>query len=252
MEIIRPSTDLMLESAAVVDSLCQPLKKIGATFFSLTRIFDDGSRIDLNNNSAMAEEFYYGSDRIYSSYVPEVNTKNLPTNLMLLDYIPINPTAKFLRDFNIDHMAVEIDKHNDYCDVWNYGSQPENVLFYSDFFKQKSIVQNFKQYFLEKASALIQECEKDKIYVCHHHNAYTNLIMNPPDLSKIEMRCCQLLAQGLSRTKISKMLFRSPRTIDAHIQNIRKKLHFQNTHELIMYLPEFFSSRATNRKKNYT
>lgn len=265
MKIIKPKTDIMLQSSSIIDSFCNDIKKIGITFFSHARIFNDGSRIDLNNHPEMIDEFYFGRDKMYKTYTPEVNPKSLDTNLIFLDSLHDNQSVNFLRNgYSIDHMVVEIEKYQDYCDVWNFGTYPTNNNFYSSFIIHRETIDIFKLYYLDRAQELIKKCEKDPIRIISElpnefiepasllfknaNNSQWNDVKEKllkeiqnskseqNNLTKSERKYSQLLMEGLTRTEIAQIVFRSPKTVDAHIQNVRQKLNCKNMPELLTKL----------------
>jgi DNA-binding NarL/FixJ family response regulator len=54
-------------------------------------------------------------------------------------------------------------------------------------------------------------------------------------LSEREREVLQLVAEGNSTTKISKILCLSPKTVDTHRTNLRRKLQISSTAELVVY-----------------
>jgi LuxR family quorum-sensing system transcriptional regulator SolR len=261
----------MLQSSIAIDDLCAHIKKIGVTYFSHTRIFDDGSRFDLNNNPVMIEQFYFNKDEIYKAYAPEVNPRTVETDIVCLDSFHNNKAAEFLREcYGIDHMIVKIDKHDGYCDSWNFGTSRNNHGFYATFFRNQEMIKLFIEFYLSKAEDIIEACSKDRIIVVSDSAPSTNDIIMPgadarvcdevhsallaqinklkigscEHLTKTEIRCCQLLLEGMSRKEIANILCKSPRTIDTHIQNIRQKLNCSTKAQMMSVLRSMGFIRA--------
>ena len=260
--IIKPKTDIMLRSSTEVDNICNPLKKVGIQFFSHTRIFEDGSRIDLNNNPDMISEFYYGKEEMYRDYTPEIDPHDSDANLLFLDSLHNNKSIQFLREgYKIDHMAVEILKKDGYCDVFNFGTTPENNAFYADFMQNKDVIDVFKKYYFDKANDLIKKFSTDRIVIIGDNDGekstkngiehkcsswdsarkelykyHNEVLSNKFNLTEAEKKCCTLLLKGLSRNEIADALYRSPRTIDAHLQSVKKKLGCKNLNQMICKL----------------
>lgn len=265
-DIIRPKSNLMLNSASDIDMLCSQLKKLGITFFSHTRIFDDGSRIDLNNHAQMIEEFYYGKDKMYKLYTPEVKPKNKSDQILLLDSLDDNASFEFLREgYNIDHMLVKIDKHDTFCDVWNFGTTKDNKNINQLYSNHLDILILFTLYYRDKCHELIKTCEKDPILIkesfltqsdnlaeasklfeeiraslqAQTNRYYLDIKSNGEYLTKAEIECCYWIYQGKTSEEIAIVTNRSKRTIDKHIENIKTKLSCYNKGQLIKIIKGF-------------
>jgi LuxR family transcriptional regulator, quorum-sensing system regulator SolR len=258
----------MLSSASDIDGLCVELRKLGITFFSHTRIFNDGSRFDLNNHAKMIEEFYYGKEKIYELYTPEVDPQGRPDEILLLDNLEDNPSFQFLREgYNIDHMLVKIEKHDLYCDVWNFGTTKENKNIVHLYLSHLDILTLFTYFYRDKCQDLIKACEKDPIIIktapttdikiISHQNMdqlfeetrlslqsktnryYLNGTVNRDEhLTKAEMECCYWIYQGKTSEEIALITDRSKRTIEKHIENIKTKLGCYNKGQLIKIVKE--------------
>ena len=258
-EIIKPQSDLMLSSANEIDTLCADLKKLGITFFSHTRIFNDGSRIDIHNNAKMIEEFYYGADRMYEHYTPEIDPQSTQENILLLDSLEDNASFQFLREgYDIDHMLAKIDKHDSYCDVWNFGTNKNNKDIKQVYFNHLDILILFTFLYLDKCNDLIKQCEQDPILIRRNivdtntavrankhytdirkrlvskiERYYLNGGASCEYLTQTEFECCQWIYCGKTSEEIAMIFSRSKRTIEKHIENIKNKLGCYNKSQLV-------------------
>lgn len=71
----------------------------------------------------------------------------------------------------------------------------------------------------------------------HLYNGYrTQLLRHCPALSPMELKVCTLLKLNLLSKEIAQILWLSPRTVDRHRYNIRKKLHLAPDNNLVTYL----------------
>jgi DNA-binding CsgD family transcriptional regulator len=262
--IIRPQTNLMLDSAAEIDNLCIDIKRLGITFFSHTRIFDDGSRIDLHNNAQMIEEFYFGKDRIYEFYTPEINPKDSEDDVLLLDNLKDNMSFQFLREgYNIAHMLVKIEKNPSYCDVWNFGTTRDNKNISNIYINHLDILTLFTYYYRDQCHNLIKKCLSDPIIIKSSspstppaswntnqlllddvrqtikkktHRYYINNLSNDSYLTDAEISCCFWICRGKTNDEIAIATNRSRRTIEKHVENMKNKLGASNRTHLIKLL----------------
>lgn len=265
-KIIRPRTNRMIDSATEIDSLCTELKRLGITFFGHTRIFNDNSRIDLNNHAEMIEEFYYGKDKAYEFYTPDFKPYDMLDGVQLLDTFEDNTSLRFLREgYNIDHMLVKIEKHESYYDIWNFGTKRENKKITHLYLNNLEIFILFTVFYKDKCKELIQVCSKDPIIVeemppnvgnkniedkqltekifsslkSKTNRYYVNGVFGDDHLTMSEMECCFWIQQGKTSEEMAIILNCSKRTIQKHIENIKNKLHCHNIGQLInlMALP---------------
>ena len=262
-KIIRPKSNIMLDSASEIDVVCSELKRLGITFFSHTRIFNNGSRIDINNNALMIEEFYYGKDKIYEFYTPEINPKERQEDILLVDSLEDNPSFQFLRNgYNIDHMLVKIEKQEAFCDVWNFGTKKENKDITRLYLNHLDVLILFTYYYREKCANLIRESEKDPIIISdikfndkdldkfnmtaeqvkdcllsktkrYYLNSFQ---MEPVYLTKSEIEICLWIYRGKTSEEIAVVLGGTKRTIEKHIENIKRKFFCENKGQLILKL----------------
>jgi DNA-binding NarL/FixJ family response regulator len=63
------------------------------------------------------------------------------------------------------------------------------------------------------------------------------------DLSDRELEIFELFGQGLSVRQIADKLHRSPKTIESHRENIKTKLKFSSSTELLYRAMEWFKDR---------
>jgi len=65
----------------------------------------------------------------------------------------------------------------------------------------------------------------------HHYPS-----MSPPnDLSERELEVLRLVAQGLSDARIAEILVNSPRTVNAHLRSIYRKLDITSRHAATLF-----------------
>ena len=268
-KITRPKTNLMLESASIMEDICSDLKRLGITFFGHTRIFNDGTRIDLNTDPSMTEEFYYGKDKVYEFYTPDFKPKTKEEEIIFLDNVGDNLSLKFLREnYNIDHMLVKIDRRESYCDIWNFGTERDNKDIAEFYCSNINLLTLFTFFYRDKCRDLIRQCENDRIIIEeiipvtdldqgdeHEHYVlieeirnslysainryYINNNSDEHHLTKAEIECCRWIYQGKTAEEIAIIVNRSKKTIEKHIENIRAKLNCYNKSQLIKTIKQF-------------
>ena len=211
----------------------------------------------------MTEEFYYGMDKIYEHYTPEINPKERQEDVLLMDSLENNPSFEFLRNgYNIDHMLIKIEKHEDFCDVWNFGTKKENKDITRLYLGHLDVLMLFTYYYKEQCASLIRKSEKDPIIIsnlnidnkeldnlstiareikkCLFNNTKRYYLSSSSDgstyLTKVEMEICFWIYKGKTTEEIAIIVGGSKRTVEKHIENIKYKFFCENKGQLICNL----------------
>ncbi|MBX9786963.1 MAG: helix-turn-helix transcriptional regulator [Alphaproteobacteria bacterium] len=159
--LILPNKKKLLSCAYEINEICLPLKKFGIISFSYTRIYDDGSLIDICNNSDLLDFFYYKSDA-YKYYTPDMNPQQYTEGFTLVNQLEGNNLSHTLKeDFDVDHVMIYIEKQKSFSEHFNFSTSKNNDKILNFYLSNKDILKMFSQYFREKASPIIKEHEKN-------------------------------------------------------------------------------------------
>lgn len=109
MKIVLPKSDIMLSLASEVSQLCLPLRNFDITSLSHTRVYNDGSFIDMADNPEMPEYFYYKTD-LYEYYIPDVSPDLFGEGFFLCSNLDSNKSIQFLREGSVDNQIDSIKK----------------------------------------------------------------------------------------------------------------------------------------------
>ena len=177
--------------------------------------------------------------------------------------------------FNVTNEFVIIDRQPDYEETIEFSMLNDRVKAENFYFNNLNFLERFRLYFLDKARDLIEIVDKNRVVQSWRNQssniAYINQLNNHPiileelmepqashyDLASImpskfyfqvhgeerfltkrELECVLQLIQGKSTVEIAKKLFRSPRTIESHIDSLKLKIGIQNRQQLV----EFFAN----------
>lgn len=242
---------LMTQIAGDLESCMQPLKDKNISFFSFTRVFNDGTRIDINNRPDMASEFYFGQDKLFSNYTPETNPRQIGTNMMYLNHLQNNNTVRFLKDqCKIDHMCVLLEKKNNYVDVYNYGTHPDLQKTYENYLDNLGLLKSFPYLVKEKLQHRIKHFEQTPIKLdFNEKQIQTNkgptdqlgiqqyyIDRNGVYLTKRQMEFCYWLTHGKSPSEIATLMNISIGTCRRHMEAIKKALDVDHMYQLLYKL----------------
>lgn len=251
--IILPKTDIMLSSCKQVAKICQPLRKLGIVGFSYTRVYDDGTFIDVSDSANVIEGFYYDFSEIYQHYSPDISPEMLRGEYTLCSAgNGDNEALNFLRDnFNIDNILVLVKRKKNYFEVYNFAPNKDNGGIINFYLNNLNVLQTYTYYFLDNAKDIIHQYETDKVIRPNKslqtitedkkegskdfdiNRFYFNNMDDKAYLTKREVEFLNWCAKGKSMEEIAMILNVSKRTAESHINNIKNKLGCYKQSDLI-------------------
>lgn len=253
-EMIIKNNHPFLSFTCEMIELSKPLLKLGITYFTYTRSYDTGERLYLSSHYESLENYFrkkwYLSGNVEgkpSAYKPQtVLWSTLPKQHIYDDNV---------RSRGIDHGMFMIDPQFNYCDFYGFATKKENVWVQNVYLNKLDVLKKFTLYFKEKASAIIGIVEKSKI-ILPFHNDSVEFMRNKLEIdfgkmnfrkkihnSKFtdrQLKCAYLLTQGNTIKEIACQIGLSPRTIEDHVNTLKKKLNCRNKSELIIKIMENF------------
>lgn len=238
-----------------IKEICAPLRNYGITYFSYTRVYHNGVRLDLNTHSEMSE-IYYVKSPMYQKSVMEASPIDHKSDFLLWNSFDPDESMTIMRDqFNITNGITLVNQLRDYTELCYFASQRENTAILNFYISNLDVLRLFVYYFKDKCQNLLYFL-KNKINVltsietgakinfkdiCFDSIApdINSPLVMPFDIKKFyiqdkenntyltarEMECIRWLSLGKSAHDISQILSLSPRTIEAHIDNVKKKMN---------------------------
>lgn len=236
---------LALSASELVKSICWPLRKLGITYFLYIKRFADGSQIEMTNIGDFTGCYYKNR---YYLLDPFGNTKKLFDNGVFLwntlDCQPIHQAIK--EDFGVDHGLVTVYKHSDSNEFFHFGTCSGACEFSDLYLNHFELFTRFIFYFKDKTKKLRKQLEENRIILPDKSgldnviNSGTGLFdrdtfvsLTPIDtcyinddvyLTKREIECLKLHLTGKTAIEIARVLFISTRTVEVHLENIKRKL----------------------------
>jgi hypothetical protein len=159
MEIILPDKDITLLYSDELDKLCKPLHKFGITFFNYIRVYPDGSVVDLCNNPAMQEFFYYQSEwfKHFSPFFDETEEDEkiiIDKSILSKEYLEIQENK-----FDISNVIFFITKNKKYNEYWQFGTVAGNKDIFNFYLNNTELLKSFINYFKLAGADLIKLSE---------------------------------------------------------------------------------------------
>jgi len=241
-QIILPKSDIMLSSSREVLQHTERLKPFGVTMFSYTRVYEDGSFIDVSDRPDMIDYFYYKTD-IYKHYAPDANPSAIGEGCFILTSAEIanSPLAPVRDELNLDNSLSIIKKDVNFYEVWNYASSKNNHAIINYYINHLNFLHAFSFSFKEEMKSLIQKYENDKIWRPDILQDVHCVNEHKFKLTSRQLQCARLVLQGYSYKQIAGRLSLSKRTIESYILHMKSKLSCRNKAELIAKLYAIFS-----------
>lgn len=259
MKGINLNNHISLTTSPDVKSICQPLSILGLSYFTLHRIFHDGSRSLLTTAPDWVHH-YYLSHYYTSPIFTRVKTLH-GFSYFLWSSLNRYPVFEAASEFDIDHGITLVFEENSYVDYYNFGANKNSSLV-NDCFIMENIIflKRFVYYFRDKAEQLIKKMSREHIIIpCNtldfpikNDSLQLNDIPNYELFIKLtnvkkfylgenfsnnyltiqELNCIELLIEGKSLKQIARYLNKSIRTIETHIANIKDKFRCSTLCEL--------------------
>ncbi len=241
---------LFLKSHIEIDNIISPLKKFHINYFTYLRSYNDGARICLTNR---ADDFEaYLSEKHYLKGNCEAKPKLYNEQAVLWFLLPNQQHYQFSREnFNIDHGITLTFPNKEYCEFFAFASDKQHPLVIHFYLNNLEILKKFSTYFKAQAAHLLKMGETNKIFYPFHNlaapaaskkelNEVAPNTIKLPIFTPRQMDCAVYLLQGFKNHEIAQKLGRSVRTVETHIEYLKRKLNCRNKSELILTLSKIF------------
>ncbi len=249
-----------LSSSQEVAQICDPaLASIGITYFNFIKIYNDGSRELLTNNSPWIDHFYKSA--LYKSVGAIDIEYLLPKGYFLWSELKNDDPAyaQGRESFNIDNGISFVVKKKNETLLYIFGATRDNYTINNFYIRNIDLFKRFILYFNDKGSTLIDRASKHRIYLPEQQiiqqDKLKKMELSPYNRKKFfeetkierlflinqdrelyltnrEAECMAYSLKGATAKQIAKMLNISYRTVQSHIQHVKEKLDCPNKAEL--------------------
>ncbi len=254
---ILPEKHYSLNISEDISSICEPLfKSHGIKHFTYFRCYDDGSAYTLISH----RDVY--SHHMNSEYIvaPNINDNLLDQKFHYFAMPELEDGfSQAVYDYNslfsIKYPIYLFERYENYFDLFIYSHVSNNSSSINFFLNNMNILENFKFYFKDKAKKLINESQKNKIFLPNHmkpnFGGMRNILSKEKSetiipkrfliagnngetyLSARELDTIQHLANGYTAKQTGKEAGLSPRTIESYLENIKHKLGVHKKSDII-------------------
>jgi DNA-binding CsgD family transcriptional regulator len=252
---IHPS----LNYAADLKQICEPLQLLNINYFAHVQVDKQGQFSALGLQPEFVKLYlqkeYYRYD-IHMAQLPQRES------YIIWDNVERVKESKELyddfMDFNIGHTFTICQQHEEMNDYFHFSTKLGNYHMNQQNLLQLDRLKQFINYFRDKtyqdkalkaayqikfaiptkASGYFTAQENLELTNAFHH-AFTSkrtFIDHHTYLTQQEMQCLYYLSLGKKTSDIAKLLSITPRTVKAHIKNIKLKLNCDNQFQMgLMY-----------------
>jgi DNA-binding CsgD family transcriptional regulator len=242
------------EIASRVDQIAQPLAQyFGISHFGFIRIYENGKMLRMANKPKWTrtyfEKGYYDDIDLYSMRDVQQNESRL---LLLTGEPQGEHFTTLCKEFQIWNALGIYEKFEEYSDFWFFSSSPDNTEVINFYLNKVDALKNFSLYFKEKFSQEIKENDPSKLISTRVKitesslvekqkvkSLFNNLNINSyklddkVSLSKREFECLFYLVQGRTMKEIARFMNLSFRTIEFHLNNVKRKLNCNKKSQVI-------------------
>lgn len=270
-KIIIPDKHFILNSTAEVAEICAPLfNYLNITYFEYLRVDKEGYRACLSTNGLKIKYMLETEDADSVNYDFSFLLKNseyffwqdMSHHMPVKTKISIaNKIADIRNIFNIDYGITIFETYNNYIEFFQFGSSPDNSSIIEFYLNNLDILKLFILYFKDKANDLLKLCAANRIMMpkfldtnkaniatpaakeirnkflkAIQHNRYF-IDKNQTDvyLTRRELECLHMIANGYTAKETGKLLNISPRTVEDYVANIKLKLRYNTMAQAIKF-----------------
>ncbi|GEM_PF-621338 len=259
--------------ASIINVLNYHLK---ISHFCYIRSFLDGTHLLLSNDSQWIETFYL-------NFYDDGAFHNIPANyqsgFVLWSTVHNQVTFNACREnFNIAHGITIIENKKDYCEFYCFGTTKDNPGIANFYLSNLDLLSRFNAFFKEQANLLIEKAYADRVILPHCHSVseetvsledpnainlrraflnaiscrryYLDGIYSDVYVTARELDCLNLITLGKSTKQISSVLDLSSRTVETHLNAIKKKLNVATKAGLIKKSLEY-NPYKPNKEKDF-
>lgn len=209
-----------------------PLKTLEISYFTYTQTNKNGDRIYLTTHATIMEN--YLNNKLYLTGNTEANPIHYNSQIVFWDTLPNQRIYDHAKSHDVAHGMYIIKSHDTYCEFFGFATHRNNYHIINTYLTHLDTFKNFTSYFVDKAYALIQCVEKQKITLPFNDGFHRN--DNRLSMSERQLQCARLLVNGKTMKEIAQSLQLSPRTVEHYLSFLKYKLGCKNKAELIVKL----------------
>ncbi len=254
MDITRLRNHITFTSHDDVKKICMPLFDLGIAFFDYVKVYKDRSRLHLGNNPEWVKYFFqnhYQEKLLYFEDFSHIRQGTNISNINLWNnaYSNYEIARSISEQFGLTGgNVITIKSCEEYIENFYIAADIDNKNIFNIYANQFNLIERFIFYFRDKAKRLIIKANQNRLNSPDNEQGCIKITQNESlvdiffkqtetnrfyltgvyegiYLTRKELQCINLLASGKDFNQIASILNCTSRTIEAHIQNVKDKLH---------------------------
>jgi len=250
--------DVTFSSHRKVAAICAPLYKIGVNSFTYIKNFKDGRRVDLCTDQDFTRLFYqkYYNLEYVDNVLLEKNVAN--RKISYRGELDDNLVAHDALEYGIVNRLALMKKDTETSEIFYYASSNPTCEMQKIYFDNLDYLNKFSFYFKEQAASLIDLSSQSNLRIpkqydqlvlnkIKHTDKTQSLMKNDMAIYKYlfdakgenkyltprEIECIEWCAKGKTSFETGLILGITPKTVELHLYNSRKKLNCVNKCQLV-------------------
>ncbi len=230
-------------------SVTEPLKNIGSSFFSYARVYDDGKLLYLCDDPEWVKKKFHHDLFAKNVFIFDERSLSAKKTTYTIFSGQPEPSIKihnFLKEHKIWNSFSLHKRFDSYFETFHFGGSTDSSEGINFYVNNTEILERFILYFRTRAEEVIQkslsltvpDMVKVKVSGREKEQMLANEIMSKIDLNfytmvmpngarffitRAELKCLKELSEGKRQKEIAATLSISPRTVEAHLRNIKHK-----------------------------
>ncbi len=233
---------------AMID-LCRPLtERFGIHFLLYVRTYKNGKRFSLTTHSDWDDYFY--KHKLYQISAFEKVSASYQPGYYLWSTLPGQQVFNAAREFNIDHGITVVTSHENYTEFCHFATTKGNSKVLNLYISNPEVLQRFIAYFNDHAKKIIHKAKDNLTFLPNNlaqsdesfnffnknnlvsdflshinaHKCYLKTLSEEVLLTKREGQCLSWLLKGKSMQEVAMIEGISKRTVEAHMEQTKRKL----------------------------
>jgi DNA-binding CsgD family transcriptional regulator len=268
MPILAENIDKYLAQLDIeqIKKLCQPLyDHFCLTSFVYRKSYKDGTEINISNQPEWVKHFYTDKELIKESTFDK-HPDHYKSGFVLWSQLKGRQLIlEHARQFNIDHGITIIHKVADGVELSYFGTKNECPDVVGKHINNIDLLERFILYFKEQACEIINKANKNRIVIpkkfemveahardlktvkpeisrddflkaTELHQFHFTRKCEGLTLSSTEIKIIEHLVKGMTSEEIGKAIFRSTRTVEDYIGQLREKFNVKTKSQLTQKL----------------
>ncbi|NNM59507.1 MAG: helix-turn-helix transcriptional regulator [Legionellales bacterium] len=264
-ELIISNQHFFFSVTEQLNALVKPLKDyFGITSFVYLKNFHNGEELRLSNQPEWIDYYYH--HQLYKHNVFERAPGKYKKQHILWAALPENTqTLHFAKKFGIDYGITFINPVADGCEFFFLGTTPDRPDVMARYISHLDLLEQFLLSWKENANGLLQDADKHRLILPKELDkeiaflqpekidtqAFLSTVSNKTQfkMTDREGACAALLLRGYTMKMIGQSLDISPRTVETHLDNLKRKTGSFSKGSLIKYLEANLFSLVKRRSE---